>query len=172
MSWIEDNYQDDAADMLQLMFAAVRAGNPHGDIRAIRRMFLKDRDRYERLQSQVALDEQEWEQTGAREIGDPDLSSESDESGYEDEDGEQEPPIQTPGYPQQQVRKRIDNAIDGYQAGQLEVVDTLEQVLSRLRILSSASERLQETLSGPQGSEAKDMIKDIIEWADDAREKY
>ena len=172
MSWIEDNYQDDAADMLQLMFAVVRAGNPHGDIRAIRRMFLKDRDRYERLQSQVALDEQEWEQTGAREIGDPDLTFDSDASDYDDDDSKQEPPIQTPGYPQQQVRKRIDNAIDGYQAGQLEVVDTLEQVLSRLRILSSASERLVETLSGPQGSEAKDMIKDIIEWADDAREKY
>ena len=172
MSWIEDNYQDDAADMLQLMFAAVRAGNPHGDIRAIRRMFLKDRDRYERLQSQVALDEQEWEQTGAREIGDPDLTFDSDASDYDDDDSKQEPPIQTPGYPQQQVRKRIDNAIDGYQAGQLEVVDTLEQVLSRLRILSSASERLVETLSGPQGSEAKDMIKDIIEWADDARGKY
>ena len=52
---------------------------------------------------------------------------------------------------------------------QLEVVDTLEQVLSRLRILSSASERRQETLSGPKGSEAKGMLTDIIEWADDAR---
>ena len=171
MAWIEDNYQDDAADMLQLMFAAVRAGNPHEDIRAIRRIFLNDRARYERLQRQVALDEKEWEQTGAREIGDPNLSSESDEND-EDEDGEQEPSIQTPGYPQKPVRRRIKNAIDGYQASQLEVVDTLEQVLSRLRILSGASERLEETLSGPRGSEAKDMIKDIIEWADDAREKY
>ena len=172
MSWIEDNYQDDTADMLQLMFAAVRAGNPHEDIRAIKRMFLKDRGRYGSLQSQVALDEKEWEQTGPREIGDPDLSSESDESEDEDEDGEQETPIQTPGYPQQQVRRRIKNAIDGYQASQLEVVDTLEQVLSRLRILNNASERLQETLSGPKGSEAKEMLTYIIEWADDAREKY
>ena len=172
MAWIEDNYQDDAADMLQLMFAAVRAGNPHGDIRAVRKIFLNDRTRYERLQRQVALDEKEWEQTGAREIGDPDLSYESDESEFEDEDSEQEAPTQTPGYPQQQVRRRIKNAIDGFQAGQLEVMDTLEQVLSRLRILSNASEHLVETLSGPQGSEAKDMIKDIIEWADDAREKY
>ena len=132
MSLIEDDYQDDATDMLQLVFAAVRAGNPHGDIRAIRRMFLKDRGRYESLQRQVALDEEEWEQTGAREIGDPDLSSESDEDEYDDEDTEQETPIQTPGYPQQQVRRRVKNAIDGYQASQLEVVDTLEQALSRL----------------------------------------
>ena len=172
MSLIEDDYQDDATDMLQLVFAAVRAGNPHGDIRAIRRMFLKDRGRYERLQRQVALDEEEWEQTGPREIGDPDLSSEADEDEYDDEDTEQETPIQTPGYPQQQVRRRVKNAIDGYQASQLEVVDTLEQALSRLRILSSASERLVDTLSGPRGSEAKDMLTDIIEWADDAREKY
>ena len=172
MSWIEEDYQDDSADMLQLMFAAVRAGNPHGDIRSIRRIFLNDRARYERLQRQVVLDEKEWEQTGAREIGDPDLSSESEESDFEDEDSEQETTIQTPGYPQQQVRRRIKNAIDGFQAGQLEVVDTLEQVLSRLHILSNASERLVETLSGPQGSAAKDMIKDIIKWADDAREKY
>ena len=172
MSRIEEDYQDDSADMLQLMFAAVRAGNPHGDIRTIRRLFLEERDRYESLQTQVAQDEKEWEQTGAREIGDPDLSSEPDESEFEDEDSEQETTIQTPGYPQQQVRRRIKNAIDGFQAGQLEVVDTLEQVLSRLHILSNASERLVETLSGPQGNAAKDMIKDIIKWADDAREKY
>ena len=168
MSLIEDDYLDDETDMLQLVFAAVRAGNPHDDIRAIKNMFLKDRDRYEALQRQVALDEEEWEQTGAHEIGDPDLSSESDE----DDDTEQETPIQTPRYPQQQVQRRIKNAIDGHQASQLEVVDTLEQVLSRLRILNSASERLAETLSGPRGSEAKDMLTGIIEWADDVREKY
>ena len=138
----------------------------------IRRIFLKDRDSYERLQAQVAQDEKEWEQTGARGIADPDLSSESDESEDEDEDSEQEPPIQTPGYPQELVRRRIKNAIDGHQASQLEVMDTLEQILSRLRTLSSASEHLAETLSGPRGSEAKDMLTDIIEWADDAKEKY
>ena len=53
MSLIEDDYQDDETDMLQLVFAAVRAGNPHDDIRAIRRMFLEDRDRYEHLQRQL-----------------------------------------------------------------------------------------------------------------------
>ena len=120
MSWVEDNYQDDVTDMLQLMFAAVRAGNPHDDIRVIRKMFLEARDRYERLQMHVAQDESEWEQTGSRGIGDPDLSTEADESGYEDEDGEREPPIKTPGYPQEQVQRRIKNAIDGYQADQLE----------------------------------------------------
>ena len=172
MSRIEEDYQDDSADMLQLMFAAVRAGNPHGDIRDIRKMFLEERGRYESLQTQVAQDEKEWEQTGAREIGDPDLSSESDESEFEDEDSAQETPIQTPGYPQQQVRRRIKNAIDGFQAGQLEVVDTLEQILSRLRILSSVSGHLAETLSGPRGNEAKDMLTHIIEWAEEAREKY
>ena len=172
MSRIEEDYQDDSADMLQLMFAAVRAGNPHGDIRAIRKMFLEERGRYESLQTQVTQDEKEWEQTGAREIGDPDLSSESDESEFEDEDSEQEPPIQTPGYPQQQVRRRIKNAIDGFQAGQLEVVDTLDQILSRLRILSNVSGHLAETLSGPRGREAKDMLTHIIEWAEEAKEKY
>ena len=172
MSRIEEDYQDDSADMLQLMFAAVRAGNPHGDIRVIRKMFLEERDRYESLQTQVAQDEKEWEQAGARGIADPDLTSESDVSEYEDEDSEQETPIQTPGYPQELVRRRIKNAIDGYQASQLEVMDTLEQILNRLRNLTGASERLVETLSGPRGAEAKGMLTDIIEWADDAREKY
>ncbi|MCE2405120.1 MAG: hypothetical protein J4F43_08185 [Dehalococcoidia bacterium] len=170
MPWVEENYQDDATDMLQLMFAAVRAGNPHGDIRVIRKMFLEERGRYEHLQTQVAQDEKGWEETGTRGIADPDLPPES--SGGEDDDADQEPPIQTPGYPQQQVRMRIKNAIDGYQASQLEVVDTLEQILSRLRILSSASERLMEALSGPRGGEAKKMLSNIIDWADDAREKY
>ena len=172
MSQIEEDYQDDSADMLQLMFAAVRAGNPHGDIRVIRKMFLEDRDRYESLQAQVAQDEKEWEQTGTRGIADPDLSAESDESEYEDEDSEQETPVQTPGYPQELVQRRIKNSIDGYQASQLEVMDTLEQILSRLHNLTGASELLAETLSGPRGSEAKDMLTDIIEWADDARKKW
>ena len=172
MSRVEEDYQDDSADMLQLMFAAVRAGNPHGDIRVIRKMFLEERDRYQSLQTQVAQDEKGWEQTGARGIADPDLSSESEDSEYEDEDSDQETPIQTPGYPQEHVRRRIKNAIDGYQASQLEVMDTLEQILSRLGILSSASGRLAETLNGPRGNEARDMLSNIIEWADDAREKY
>ena len=172
MSRIEEDYQDDSADMLQLMFAAVRAGNPHGDIRVIRKMFLEERDRYESLQAQVAQDEKEWEQTGTRGIADPDLSAESDESEYEDEDSEQETPVQTPGYPQELVQRRIKNSIDGYQASQLEVMDTLEQILSRLHNLTGASELLAETLSGPRGSEAKDILTDIIEWADDARKKW
>ena len=88
MSRIEEDYPDDSADMLQLMFAAVRAGNPHGDIRVIRKMFLEERDRYESLQAQVAQDEKEWEQTGTRGIVDPDLSAETDESEYEDEDSD------------------------------------------------------------------------------------
>ena len=172
MSQVEEDYKDDSADMLQLMFAAVRAGNPHGDIRIIRRMFLEERDRYESLQTQVGQDEKEWGLTGARGIADPDLPSETDENGYEDDDSEHETPMQTPGYPQEQVRRRIKNAIDGYQASQLEVMDTLEQILSRLRILSSASERVVETLGGPRGTEARDLLSNIIEWADDAKEKY
>ncbi len=172
MSLIEESYIDDAPDMLQLVFAAVRAGNPHGDIRSIRKMFLEERSRYERLLTQVAQDENEWEQTGARGIGDPDLSADADESEYEDEDSKQETPIQTPGYPQDLVRRRIKNAIDGFQASQLEIVDTLEQVLSRLRILSQVSNHVEETLNGPRGSEAREMLTNIIEWADDAREKY
>ena len=105
-------------------------------------------------------------------IGEPDLSSDLDDSEDEDEDSERETPIQTPGYPQGQVRRRIKNAIDGYQAGRLEVVDTLEQILSRFRILSGASERLVEALSGQRGSEARGMLTDIIAWADDAKERY
>ena len=172
MSLVEEDYEDDATDVLQLVFAAVRAGNPHGDIRAIRKMFLEDRVRYERLQEQVESDEEEWEKTGANEIGDPDLSSESDEDEFDDADTDREMPTQTSGYPQRQVQRRIKNAIDGYQASQLEVLDTLEQVLSRLRILSSASDRLVEALDGPRADEAKDMLTGIIQWADEARGKY
>ncbi|MYF79940.1 MAG: hypothetical protein F4180_08910 [Chloroflexi bacterium] len=171
MSWVEEDYPDDLTDMLQLMFAAVRAGNPHGDIRVIRKMFLEERDRYERLVIQVAQDEQEWEQSGARGISDPDLSSDLDEEEYEDE-SEQATPIQTPGYPQEQVKRRIKNAIDGYEASQLEVVDTLEQIISRVRILDSASERLSETLRGPRGNEAKSMLSEIIDWADGTKGMY
>ncbi len=171
MSFVEEEYEADATDMLQLVFAAVRAGNSHGDIRAIKRMFTKDRPRYEQLQKQIAADERDWEQTEGVKIGDPDLSYETDEDD-DDEGASSDPPVRTPGYPQQQVSRRIKNAIDGYQASQLEVVDTLEQVLSRLDILSTASERVEETLAGPRGCEAKDMLTQIFAWADEARRRY
>jgi hypothetical protein len=46
MSKVDSEYPDDAPDMLRLLFATIRAGNPHGDIRAIGRIFIDDRDRY------------------------------------------------------------------------------------------------------------------------------
>ncbi|MGH3561899.1 MAG: hypothetical protein ACRDTN_08905 [Mycobacterium sp.] len=59
MAQVEVDYPDDAPDMLRLMFAAIRAGRPHGTIRQLRQMFRLDRDRYADLISEVeAVEEQ------------------------------------------------------------------------------------------------------------------
>ena len=167
MAQVDAHYPEDAAEMLGLAFAAIRAGIPHSGIRALRKMFVEDRTRYDRLLKEVQRDESDWaDKTGER-LADPDLSA---SPGEEDEalEGEAPGPV-VPNYPKQQVSRRIKNAIDGLAAGTLDVESLLEQVDSRLHQLDLASGRVKDALNAAEGEGARQVLQRIIEWADKAK---
>jgi len=173
MTKLEEDYPTDAPDMMQLLFAAIRAGNPHGDIRVIRNMFIRDKERYQRLQQQVAEDENEWEASGEHPIPEPNLTDfvEDDQN-----DSDEDEPVDTtapvaPNYPTDLVKSRIKNSIDGFGASNLDVLSTLEQIASRVDILQKASELLSQELGGNRGTEARQILGRILAWAEEAK-KY
>ena len=134
MVQVEANFPDDAIDMLRLLFAAIRAGRPHGKIRELRRMFLRDRDRYGQLVAEVDTIEQAWEADGnSEELADPiDITPEQPELDEEEGESAEPPGPNVPNYPKQVVTDAIENALDGFQAAQTDdVIKTLRQYRER-----------------------------------------
>lgn len=165
MAQIETDYPDDAADMLRLAFAAIRAGNPHGDIRKLRSMFLEDRDRYRRLLATVSSEETEWEKATDAQLADPTVVTKVDDE--EDGDGEPPGPV-VPNYPSDRVKTKIKDAIDGFQAKDLNALSMLEQALSRLEPLTHDRARLVAALQDDPSGEIDGALRRIVAWAEDA----
>lgn len=172
MTKIEADYPDDAADMLRVLFAAIRAGRPHGDIRLLRDIFLYDRPRYQELLRQIDLIEEGWEEkTGPDRLAEPDIADVT-ASGDEDEDGDAEPPgPNVPNYPGQEVRDSIDHAIDGFEASMTDdVAKTLRQIVSRLEIVSEGGGKLHTALAGDHAETVRDALAAIVAWTDRHRD--
>lgn len=166
---LEADYEDDVPAMLRVLFAAIRAGAPHGDIRVLKNLFLHDRARYEQLLAEVDGIESEWEGSGSESLADPDivdLSAAADED--EDDDELDEPPgPNVPNYPRTDIRDAIDNAIDGFEASMTEdVAKTLRQVLNRLQVLSDTGGKLDQALAGEHAVQVRDALGEIVAWAD------
>lgn len=169
MTKLEADYEDDVPAMLRVLFAAIRAGAPHGDIRVLRNLFLHDRSRYEQLLAEVDGIEAAWEQTGADTLADPevvDLAPAADED--EDDDELDEPPgPNVPNYPRTDIRDAIDNAIDSFEASMTDdVAKTLRQILNRLQVLSDTGGKLDQALAGDHAARVRDALSEIIAWAD------
>jgi hypothetical protein len=170
MSKIETDYPDDAADMLSVMFAAIRAGKPHGTMRQIKNMFRKDRDRFSALVATV--DEIiESSSTGGElgELSDPvDIAPSVD--GADDDDDDDEPPgPNIPNYPRVQVATAIENAIDSFLAAQTDVVKTLHQIRNRLDVLTDDRGTLALALGSDSQGEASAALQQVLDWADEHR---
>lgn len=167
MARITPDYPDDAADMLRMTFAAIHAGNPHGDIRALLQMFLNDRDRFNSLLKQVEQDESEWEISGP-ELANPDLSSALSEEG--DGDSVEAPAPVAPRYPQDKVGTRITNAIDGFRASASDdVASILEQVQNRLDALTDNRRQLEAALREDADDAVRRALDRILEWSEKVR---
>lgn len=169
MTKLEADYEDDVPDMLRVLFAAIRAGAPHGKIRVLRNIFLHDRARYEQLLAQVDGIEDTWEQAGGgATLAEPDVvdiaaAVEDDEDELDDDT----PGPNVPNYPRDDVRDAIDNAIDGFEASMTDdVAKTLRQILNRLEIVSSQGEKLSQALSGEHSETVRDVLAAIVAWAD------
>lgn len=173
MTKLEADYEDDVPAMLRVLFAAIRAGAPHGDIRVLKNLFLHDRARYEQLLAEVDGIEDDWEATGAEALADPDvvdLAAAADED--EDEDELDEPPgPNVPNYPRTDIRDAIDNAIDGFEASMTDdVAKTLRQILNRLQVLSDTGGKLDQALAGEHAAKVRDALGEVIAWADRHRD--
>ena len=173
MVQIEENYPDDAIDMLALLFAAIRAGRPHGTIRDVRRMFLRDRDRYLQLAAEVDIIEQNWEASGnSEELADPiDIAPEEPES--DDENGEDaEPPgPNVPNYPKQDVTDAIEIALDGFRAAQTDdVIKTLREVRNRLDVLTDDRLMLAQALTSDNSERVREAFMTVVDWVDTYRD--
>jgi hypothetical protein len=173
MSQVESEYPDDAADMLRLTFAMIRAGMPHDDIRSIRKMFIHDRQRYEQLLHGIEGDEQAWQPSTEAQLADPNLAADMPDGNGEN-DVEPPGPV-VPNYPGAKVKTRINNAIDGFRAASslattLDVASALEQVMSRLNALASDPNTLESALLGDNATAVRKLIQDVIEWTRNAEQ--
>ena len=163
-------YPDHAADMLRLSFAAIRAGLPHGDIRALRRIFLEDRALFRKLLGEIEGEERTWESVPGSQLADPALTA---ETGEDEENAADDPPGPVvPNYPVPQVKSRIKIAIDGLNAGaNSDVLSTLEQILNRITALKQSPGNLDEALESEVGSAVRHALTQVIEWSDSVRSK-
>lgn len=163
MARMEADYAAEAPDMMRLAFAAIRAGNRHGDIRSLRKMFLEDRSRYNALLKAIEKDEQEWEKAPNTQLANPVVAA-VDTDDDEDTESADPPGPLVPEYPVERVNERIKNAIDGFQSATgLKVQSALYQIWSRLETLDRS--KLQDALADDPDSEIRTLLTQIIAWS-------
>ena len=162
-----DDYPDSQQDMLRLCFAAVRASNPHGHIRKLWNIFRDDRERYHKMIAGVEEDEAEWEDAQNNDLPEPDISAEADD------DDDEEPPVPTSAnYPKEQVKTRVENAVDGYLARDRGPVQILEQALDRLTSLTAPTDRIAAALESDDTDRVRRQLKAIYAWSEAAQTRY
>jgi hypothetical protein len=171
MATIEVDYRDDAPNMLRLLFAAIRAGLPHGDIRELWRMFRFERERYNQLLAEVDGVEQKWEAAGGHEeLADPEQIGIEIDQDSDDEEELEPPGPNVPNYPKEQIADAVDNALDGFRASRTEdVVKILRQVGNRLQILTDERGQLPRALQADDAGQVRGALRDVIDWADRQR---
>lgn len=171
MMQVEQEYPLEADRILQVLFAAVRAGLPHGDIRSIRTMFRKDRERFDHLTDKINEKEEPWANSG----GSPTLSTpsliEEVESDDELDDEEEGPGPDVPNYPKATISATIKDAIDGFGASrQTDLTQILREIVNRLEVLSE-DQRLRRAYDDAELREQlRDGLATVVEWADQHRD--
>jgi hypothetical protein len=171
MMRVELDYPLEAEQVLQVLFAAVRAGRPYGDIRTIRAMFRDDRAKFNGLANAVGDSEAGWSGSG-----DPGTLSEpavitgedSDEDDYADDDQVVGPDAQN--YPKEAVTSAINDAIDAFTASKEDDSNRIiREILNRMQVLDD-NERLRLALEDEASREKLlDGLNQILEWTDRLR---
>ena len=167
MKFVQEDYSDQATEVMRLLFAAVRAGNEHGDIREFKKI-VRDGERFDALTKQVKSLEEKWRQRPSGGIESPKVVADQD-----DEDGDQPSPV-VPGYPQEEVKTAIKNTIDAIRVMNLDVLSKLVQAWSRLEPLAKNKDRMIKELDELQAANqerAKTMIKNIRDFVEIIHEK-
>ncbi|MGW2049481.1 hypothetical protein ACWCPF_30500 [Streptomyces sp. NPDC001858] len=173
MQQIEGQYPLEEAEILQTLFAAVRAGKGHLIIRDMRTMFKKEKPRFDSLSAAVLEAESDWEPEGPS-LSDPGPSA-LPENDTGDEELDADPEEEGPGpdvenYPKGEVSSAIDLALDSFKASrQDDVVKVLQEVCNRLEALGDG-DRLSAALAGEDGALVRNSLTKVFQWADDTRQ--
>jgi len=173
MMRVERDYPLDADRVLQVLFAAVRAGVPYGDIRTIRAMFRDDRERFDQLASSIENAEEDWNSAGAPgAISEPAVIDSSDDEDEDEDDvaslGEDEGPgPQIEDYPKDTVEDVINDSLDSFEASKEDDSGRIvREILNRMEVLGE-HDRLHRALRDPDsGSELRVRLLEIIRWVD------
>ncbi len=170
---------DREEDMLDVCFAAIRSGISHGDIRGIKKMFVKDRSRFDALVTEIREAEAGWEPApGTQPLHEPDLQDaadnivESDEidDADDDDDGDAEPlgPNMPDYQPREDILRIFDSRLDGFKASQgTDVLKLLAEVINRLEVLASENRNLLEEARAAGVGGIDDKLGEILAWVDE-----
>ena len=163
MIGVESDYPDDFDRVLQVLFAGVRAGKKYEDIRKLREMFRKDRQRFDQLAADIGEEESKLPALQAP-LETPAETAPDDTDDQEEERAGAGGPSVT-DYPPT-IGRMIDVAIDGHgTAQQQDVLKVLGEVLNRLESLSSG-DRLKNVLQSPEEQEeAQQALRKVVTWA-------
>lgn len=168
---------DREADMLEVCFAAIRSGIPHGDIRDIKKMFVEDRGSFDALVADIREAEAGWEPApGTQPIRSPNLPDFADDDAdriddldEDDETGSEPPGPNMPDYePAEEVLRSFDTHIDGFKASQgTDVLKLLTEVINRLEALASENRNLLKDARTAGIAGIDDQLVRILAWVDE-----
>lgn len=165
MQQMESDYPDEAPDMLRVAFAAIRAGNEHEDIRALKPIFVEDKSGYKKLLSTITKEEEKWAQSGGGRLAEPKIVTRQVDD--DDDEGEDVPGPVVPNYPAEVVKAKIKNTIDGYKATHLKIGTILEQTANRLEKVRP--DKLKDALQSDTDGELRENLDKLIDWAETAK---
>jgi hypothetical protein len=172
MMRVEREYPRDVDRVLQVLFAAVRAGVPYGDIRTIRAMFRDDRERFDGLAGAIEDAEAEWSEAGAPgAISEPvvigDAEPGDDDDGRDENDG---PGPDVEEYPQDAVADVISDALDAFESSKEDdSYRIVREILNRMQALDE-HDRLPRALRDPESADdLRGGLIEVFAWVDGHR---
>jgi hypothetical protein len=155
MMKVEEDYPLEIDRVLQVLFAAVRAGKPHGDIRSIRKMFRRDRERFDGLAQDIEEAEEDWQSSEGPRLGSGNQPGSPGVEDDEDDEDDDEGGPDVPNYPREGVSAAIEVAIDGFQASKQDsALHILKEVENRLEVLINERRLLQALNEGDEEDHA------------------
>jgi hypothetical protein len=178
---VENEYSHDADRVIQVLFAAVRAGTPHLDIRHLRQMLFNSRDRFDSLSEEIATAEEGWtpdaeppdpaSEAAPLPVSDAESTTDTDLDRLDgDEEDSEGPGPEVRNYPRVEVSDAIQLAIDAFESSrQDDLVRMLREARNRLGA-SIVGDRLRRECAQPSGEKLRSEVAAIVAWADEHRD--
>ena len=167
MRGLEDEDEDWAPTVLNVLFAAINAGLTHLEIRQVRRLFNTDRDDFSRLADEIDGAEQQWSQPSDEEaLGSPEAINDEADDPEMPSDRVDPPGPTVTNYPENAVRSVFEDALDRHGAAQTaDVLKIVKAVNNRLgALISEDHDRLSPALTAAETSELRDAVGVMSAW--------